>query len=287
MTPSSSSSTGVTVADRPVPDAGGASGQPLPGAPSPGTKRDGALLRWSDAVIPLLCIAVIAAEQAYLASQNLDFIERRTLDAGRMIAHTLDHVRISAVITLLVMAIAVPFGVVVTRQRTQWMAPFVLGLGNIGQAAPTVGLLAVVGSFYIGFWAVVLVLTGYTVLAVLRNTIVGLQQVDRGVLDAARGMGMSPAGRLFRVELPLAVPVIAAGARTALVLAVATVPLGANLNAGGLGFELFGAIKTSRPTALFAISLYIAVLALLVDWMGGLLQRAFTPRGIRVHSGRV
>ena len=78
---------------------------------------------------------------------------------------------------------------------------------------------------------------------------------------------MSPSGRLFRVELPLAVPVIAAGARTALVLAVATVPLGANLGAGGLGFELFGAIKTSRPVALFAISLFIAVLALLVgDW---------------------
>lgn len=283
MTPS----TGATLAERPQADAGGASGQPLPGAPKPDARRDGALLRWGDAVIPGLCIAVIAAEQAYLGSQDLDFIERRTLDAGRMIAHTLDHIRISAVITVLVMAIAVPLGILVTREATKWLAPFVLAFGNVGQAAPTVGLLAVVGSFYIGFWAVVLVLTAYTVLAVLRNTIVGLQQVDRGVLDAARGMGMSPAGRLFRVELPLAVPVIAAGARTALVLAVATVPLGANLDAGGLGVDLFGAIKTSRSTALFAIALYIAVLALMVDWLGGLLQRALTPRGMRLHSERV
>lgn len=282
-----SPSTGANVAERPLAVAGGASGQPLPGAPSAGARRDGALLKWSDAIIPLLCIAVIGAEQAYLGSQNLDFIERRTLDAGRMISHTIDHVKISAVITVLVMAIAVPLGILVTRQRTQWIAPFVLGFGNIGQAAPTVGLLAVVGSFKVGFWPVVLILTAYTVLAVLRNTIVGLQQVDRGVLDAAKGMGMSPAGRLFRVELPLAVPVIAAGARTALVLAVATVPLGANLDAGGLGVDLFGAIKTSRSTALFAIALYIAVLALMVDWLGGLLQRAFTPRGIRVDPGRL
>lgn len=237
--------------------------------------------------MPLACLAVIAAEILYLRARDLDFIERETLDPTRLIDHTIDHIRISAVITVLVMAVAVPLGILVTRQATLWMAPFVLGLGNVGQAAPTVGLLAVVGSFVIGFWPVVLVLTAYSVLAVLRNTIVGLQQVDRGVLDAARGMGMSPAGRLFRVELPLAVPVIAAGARTALVLAVATVPLGANLGAGGLGFELFGAIKTSRPVALFAISLFIAVLALLVDWGGGILQRALTPRGIRLNADRV
>ncbi len=283
MTPS----TGAALGERPLADPGGASGQPLPGAPTGGASSGGSLLRWSDAIVPLACLAVIGAEILYLRARELDFIERETLDPSRLIDHTIDHIRISAVITLLVMAVAVPLGILVTRQATQWMAPFVLGLGNIGQAAPTVGLLAVVGSFAIGFWPVVLVLTAYAVLAVLRNTIVGLQQVDRGVLDAARGMGMSPAGRLFRVELPLAVPVIAAGARTALVLAVATVPLGANLNAGGLGFELFGAIKTSRPVALFAISLFIAVLALLVDWGGGLLQRACTPRGIRVNADRV
>ena len=178
-------------------------------------------------------------------------------------------------------AIAVPLGVLVTRRRFAWISPGVLTIANAGQSAPSIGLLAIIGIFYIGLWAVVGVLTVYSVLPVLRNTIVGLQQVDVGVKDAARGMGMSPTGVLFRVELPLAVPIIGAGARTALVLAVATVAFGDYVGAGGLGGLLFGSIKLGRNEVLVLASLLIAVLALLVDWAGGLVQRAFTPRGIR------
>jgi len=138
-----------------------------------------------------------------------------------------------------------------------------------------------VGIYFIGFWAVVLILTAYSALSVLRNTIVGLQHVDRGVLDAARGMGMSPVAILFKVELPLAVPIIGAGARTALVLAVGTVPLGYALNAGGLGSLLFGAIKLNRPLVTGTIAVLIAALALLMDWAAGIAQRVVTPKGIR------
>ena len=101
------------------------------------------------------------------------------------------------------------------------------------------------------------------------------------MLDAARGMGMSPLSILLRVELPTAVPVIGAGVRTALVLAVGTVPLGYALDAGGLGLPLFGAIKTNRPLVTFTVAVMIAGLALLLDWAGGVAQRAATPRGIR------
>ena len=177
--------------------------------------------------------------------------------------------------------IAVPLGVLVTRPRTRRLAPAVLAFGNIGQAAPSLGLLALFGYYFVGFWAVTLILTAYAALSVLRNTIVGLQGVDRGVLDAARGMGMSPTAILFRVELPTAVPVIGAGVRTALVLAVGTVPLGYALDAGGLGLPLFSAIKTNRPVAILTVAVMIALLALLLDWLGGILQRAATPRGIR------
>jgi osmoprotectant transport system permease protein len=94
-------------------------------------------------------------------------------------------------------------------------------------------------------------------------------------------MGMSPRGILFGVELPLAVPIIAAGARTSLVLAVAVVPLGTDLNAGGLGRIVFPAIKLDRISSLVAGALMIAVLALMIDWLGGLAQRLLTPEGIR------
>ncbi len=195
--------------------------------------------------------------------------------------YTIQHIQITATITVLVLLVAVPLGVMMTRRRFRWMSPLVLGLGNVGQAAPIVGLIAIVGSFAVGFWPVVLIIAAFSVLPVLRNTIVGIQQVDTGVIDAARGMGMSPRGILFRVEMPLAVPIIAAGARTALILAVAVVPLGTDLNAGGLGQIVFPAIKLDRTSALVTGALMIAVLALLLDWLGGIAQRLLTPRGVR------
>lgn len=248
--------------------------------PSPRRSRQ-PVFTWTDLLVPLLCAAAVGADASYLATANLDSIVQKAVEPGAVLRQTLDHLQISLLVAVLVMAIAVPLGVLVTRRPFQWISPGILAVANAGQAAPSVGLLAIIGIFYIGLWAVVGILTLYSVLPVLRNTIVGLQQVDAGVKDAARGMGMSGAGILFRVELPLAIPIIGAGARTALVLAVATVAFGDYIGAGGLGGLLFGSIKLGRNEVLVLASLLIAVLALLVDWAAGLIQREFTPRGIR------
>ncbi len=239
------------------------------------------LFTWRDLVLPVLVAVTLVVLYYYVQGKDLDNIEVNLLNTSSLVHQTWAHIYISFTIAVLVVAIAVPLGVLVTRERTRASAPAVLGLANIGQAAPSLGLIALVGSYKIGFWAVVLVLTAYAILSVLRNTIAGLQGVDRGVLDAAKGMGMSPAAVLLKVELPLAVPIIGAGARTALILAVATVPLGNFLDAGGLGFSLFGAIKTDRPVATLSIAVIIACLALTLDWVASLLQRLATPRGIR------
>ncbi len=262
------------------------SSQGAPGPPdmeaTPDQQSSGrSVFTWRDLLIPFLCALALGAEILYLSTASLDSIVQRAVEPASVASQTLDHLTISLLIAFFVMVIAVPLGVLVTRQPMRWMAPGVLAVANVGQAAPSIGLLAIIGIFYIGLWAVVGILTAYSVLPVLRNTIVGLQQVDAGVKDAARGMGMSPAGVLFRVELPLAIPVIGAGARTALVLAVATVAFGDYVGAGGLGGLLFGSIKLGRNEVLVLASLLIAVLALLVDWAGGLVQRSFTPRGIR------
>ena len=234
-----------------------------------------------DLVVPLMCLVIGGLLYLNVTRHSLDSIEANVLNFDSLWRATTEHVRLSFTIAFLVVLIAVPLGVLVTRPRTRRLAPGVLTLGNIGQAAPSLGLLALFGLFFVGFWAVTLILTAYAVLSVLRNTIVGLQGVDAGMLDAARGMGMSPRAILFRVELPSAVPVIGAGVRTALVLAVGTVPLGYALDAGGLGLPLFSAIKTNRPLVTLTVAVMIALLALLLDWFGGILQRAATPRGIR------
>ncbi len=236
---------------------------------------------WTDLITPVIALVVLAALYLYVHSQQLDRIESNILNRSTLSKYALQHIYLSFSIAVLVILVAVPLGILVTRKRTRWLAPFVLVVANIGQSAPSLGLLALVGIYSIGFWSVVLILTAYAALSVLRNTIVGLEGIDAGVLDAARGMGLSPVAILLKVELPLAVPIIGAGARTALVLAVGTVPLGYALNAGGLGTPLFSAIKTNRPVATLTVAVMIAVLALLLDWLGGVLQRATTPRGIR------
>lgn len=125
-----------------------------------------------------------------------------------------------------------------------------------------------------------LALTIYAFLPVLRNTIVGLQGVDRTLIEAARGMGMSQIGVLRRVELPLAMPVIMAGVRTALVLVVGTAAFATFINAGGLGTLIVTGITLFRSPVLVSGGVLIAVLALLVDWLGRVLELVGTPKGL-------
>jgi osmoprotectant transport system permease protein len=123
-------------------------------------------------------------------------------------------------------------------------------------------------------------LVAYSVLPVLRNTMVGLQQVDRTLIEAARGMGMSKLRVLLRIELPLAVPVILAGVRTALVINVGTATLATFVNAGGLGNVISGGLSTSRDTVIITGAILTATLALLVDWVGGIAEDVLRPKGL-------
>jgi ABC-type proline/glycine betaine transport system permease subunit len=133
-------------------------------------------------------------------------------------------------------------------------------------------LLAFLISF--GTGTAVLALTLAALLPVLRNTVVGLQQVDQSLIEAARGMGMSSRQTLFRVELPLAVPVIIAGARVALVLNVGTATLASYIGAGGLGDIIVQSLTSNRFPVLIISGSLVAALALFVDWLAGVVERA-------------
>jgi osmoprotectant transport system permease protein len=132
----------------------------------------------------------------------------------------------------------------------------------------------------IGFRPAVVALVAYAVLPVLRNTMVGLQQVDRSVIEAGRGMGMNKRRVLTRIELPLAVPVILAGVRTALVINVGAATLATFVNAGGLGDMISGGLSTNRNTVILTGALLTAVLALFVDWVGGIVEDLLRPKGL-------
>src|SRR5690606_37260617 len=138
--------------------------------------------------------------------------------------------------TILTIAIAVPLGILLTRSRYRRLAGPVLAVATSGQAVPALGLL-VLAFAWLGSdaWTAIWALTFFTILPVLRNTMVGLDQVSRSVIEAGRVMGLTTGQVLRSIELPLAVPVILAGIRTALVINVGMAALAYLIGGGGLG----------------------------------------------------
>ena len=185
--------------------------------------------------------------------------------------------------TVLVVVVAIPLGIVLTRRWARRFAPIFVGIATIGQAAPAIGVVVLyfLWTEQEGLWAAAIPLAFVSLLPVLRNTMVGIQQIDPALVDAGRGIGMSAFTVLRRVELPLAVPLILAGLRTSLVLAVGTATLALFVNGGGLGFVIDSGYKVARTTVLLTGATLAVGLALLVDWLGALAERYLGPKGLR------
>ncbi|MFJ6671245.1 ABC transporter permease [Actinosynnema sp. NPDC091369] len=234
-------------------------------------------------VQPAVVVALVGGVLLWAFSRDLDSIERQSLTASALVAATRDHLVISLVVAALVLVVAVPLGVVLTRRWARPAAPLFLGIATIGQASPSIGVLVLffLVSGWEGLWAAVLPIAFYALLPVLRNTVVGLQGVDPALVDAGRGIGMSAGAVLRRVELPLAVPLILAGLRTALVHAVGVATLAVFVNGGGLGLLIDTGYKLSRPPVLVTGAVLAVGLALLVDWLGALVETYLGPKGLR------
>lgn len=231
--------------------------------------------------LPVVCLLVLGGWLMWRGNAELDTIEGRALDPAGIWTMTVEHLQITAVATVIVLATAIPIGVLLTRPRLRKFAAPVTAVANAGQAAPVIGIVVLLAIWVgFGFWTAVASFSIYAFLPVLRNTIVGLQGVDPTLVEAARGMGMSGLGVLFRVELPLALPVILVGARTALVLVVGTASFATFVSAGGLGTLVVTGITLFRSSILVSGGLIIAVLALLVDWAGRVLELVLTPKGM-------
>ncbi|MDN5794419.1 MAG: ABC transporter permease [Intrasporangium sp.] len=231
--------------------------------------------------MPLLLGAVLLALFWWLRGEDLSSTARQRVHLNFILASTMDHLVLTVVSTVLVLLIAIPLGVILTRSFARRITPATIAVFNVGQGIPSIGLLALFAlAWAIGFWPVVVGLVVYTVLPVLRNTMVGLQQVDTSVIESARGMGMTKFGVLARIELPLAVPVMMAGVRTALVINVGTATLGTFFAAGGLGDIINTGITRSDELITVTGSVLVAVLALLIDYLGGIAEDLLRPRGM-------
>lgn len=198
---------------------------------------------------------------------------------AEVLARLGEHVVLVGASMALAAAVAIPLGIVLTR-RPAWRRP-VLGMASVVQTIPSLALfgllipLPAVGG--IGTRTALIALTLYSILPVLRNTVAGIEGVDPAVREAGRGMGMTDAQLLRRVELPLAASVILAGVRTATVIDIGLATIAAAIGAGGLGVFIFRGLAMLDNATLLAGALPAAVLALVADGALGLLERRLRP----------
>jgi osmoprotectant transport system permease protein len=232
-------------------------------------------------VLPAFLVTVLLATWLWFQQADLDAITRNALSNGQVSKALWQHVQLTLISTFFVLIIAIPLGILLTRRAFRKAAPVAMAVANTGQATPAIGLLALLVIWLgIGRRAALIGIVAYAVLPVLSNTIAGLKANDPTLVEAARGIGMSTRDVLTKVELPLAVPLITAGVRTALVLNVGTATLATFGGGGGLGVLITTGITNQRMPVLVLGSVLTVALALLVDWLASLAELLLKPRGL-------
>jgi len=191
------------------------------------------------------------------------------------------HMVLVIISSTIAFAIGFPIGVLVTRGSIRPFANYIVQFINLGTTIPTLAILALAMTVLgIGRPPAIFGLVVLTLLPIVLNTISGLQAVPRHLIEAARGMGMTPWQILIRVEIPNALFVILAGLRTALAINVGTVPLAFLIGGGGLGELIFTGIDLMEPAMLLAGAIPTALLAIIVDFLVGQAQYWLIPRGV-------
>ena len=198
---------------------------------------------------------------------------------GQVLEQTGEHLWLVGISMLLAALIGIPLGILITRVPR--LNKPVLGAANVIQTIPSLALFGfLLPAPWIGARAdrlAILALTVYALLPLIRNTYAGIQGVDRAVVEAGRGMGLTDGQLLMKVELPLALGVIIAGARVATVISVGLATIAAAIGAGGLGEFIFRGLAMVNNQVILAGAIPAAVLALLADVGFGWLERRLQP----------
>jgi osmoprotectant transport system permease protein len=205
--------------------------------------------------------------------------------ANLILARTIEHISLVGVAIGLAILTGVPIGIAITQN--QRAANLVLYIASIIMTVPSIALFGVmipVLSLFghgIGYVPAVIAVLLYSQLPIIRNTYTAINNVDPALREAARGMGMTPLQRLSRVEIPLAIPVIMAGVRSAVVLSIGIMAIAAYIGAGGLGVFISRGISQTDPRQLVTGAVAVSVLAIVADFFLLWLQNRLTPAGVQ------
>jgi len=205
---------------------------------------------------------------------------------------TLRHLWLVFVASGIAVVLGIALGIFISGRGRERIADVVLYLAEIMMTVPSLALfgllmalLSSMGLTSIGFLPAVIALVIYGQLPILRNTYVAIRGVDPALIEAGRAMGMSERQTLFKVTLPLAVPIIMAGLRNSIVLLIGISVIAAFIGAGGLGVPIFRGLRNDRMDLIIVGGVAAAILALGVDGIMGLVERKLTPKGLRMKKG--
>lgn len=197
-----------------------------------------------------------------------------------LLIKTWEHLYISLVAMILGVIVAVPLGIILTR-APKFADKFISFIGIL-QTIPSLAILAffipIVG---IGKVPAILALFFYSLLPILRNTYIGVRGVNKGVIEAGRGMGMSNWQEIIKMEFPLSLPVIMAGVRLSTVYLIGWAALAAFIGGGGLGDFIFDGLNLYKPSLILAGTIPATILAVIADRLLALLESKLTPDGIK------
>ena len=198
--------------------------------------------------------------------------EFMSAESDKLLTQTMEHIGLTFIALILAIIIGLPLGIFISRQRK--FSGIVLGVAGVLQTIPSIALLGfMIPVLGIGPKPAIAALLIYALLPVIRNTFTGITGVDPTIKEAALAMGMSKQQILSRVELPLAMPVILAGIRTAAVINVGVATLASLIAAGGLGEFIFGGISLNNTNMILAGAIPAALLAIVFDFLLSLLQK--------------
>jgi len=200
-----------------------------------------------------------------------------------LLIKTWEQFYISALALGLGIIVAIPLSIVLTRfDRT---ANFVMGLAGMLQTVPSLALLALmIPLFGIGRVPAVIALFIYSLLPIMRNTYIGMENVNPTLKDSAKGMGMTNFQSIMQLEVPLAMPVIMSGIRVSAVYVISWATIASYIGAGGLGDLIFSGLNLFQPALIIGGTIPVTLLALVVDYLLGLLEKRLAPVTGRVNA---
>ena len=203
-----------------------------------------------------------------------DYIEFWQNKYDSILTYTVEHLLISFVVIVLSIVVTIPLAIYMTKMKSEKLKNLIFNIANIFQTIPTVALLAImIPIMGIGFAPAVTALFLYALLPLLRNTYTGIQSIDPSIVEAAKGMGFSTFGRLFKIELPAALPYVMSGIRVTTVYIISWTTLAALIGAGGLGDLILAGIGYNDKHMIFTGTILAIVIALCLDLFFGKFEK--------------